>query len=432
MHKSGKPIGFWSAIALGMGAMIGAGIFALLGEAGAIASASVYISFLLGGIIALLSGYSMAKLGARFPAAGGVVEYIVQGFGVNVFSGTASILFYIVGLMGMALVAKAFGSYGATFFPNMASGQVENMLAVSILVFLGAINYRGAGNVAKLENIIVVLKVSVLLLLGLTGLYYLQPELLSPKTYPPFSNTLSAISITFFAYTGFGVITNTAEDMPNPQKTLPKAMLTAIVLVMLIYVLVAVSVFGNLPASEVMAAKEYALAEAAKPVFGNTGFRIVAIAALISTASAINASLYSVTNVTYQLAKDGELPAEFGKPIGHSREGMVISLLITVVLVLFFDLGQIAAAGSLSVLLVHAAMHLGHLRLLKKTGASVILVVAALLATIAAVVMGGIYASRHAEGIVWMIVGFVLAAFLIEILLRLVTGRRLQGRTEQE
>jgi len=116
MHKSGKSIGYWSAVSLGIGAMIGAGIFALMGEAGSIANSAVYLSFLLGGGIALLSGYSMAKLGVRFPAAGGIVEYLVQGLGVNVASGTASLLFYLAGLVGMSLVAKAFGSYGAVFF----------------------------------------------------------------------------------------------------------------------------------------------------------------------------------------------------------------------------------------------------------------------------------------------------------------------------
>lgn len=428
MHKSGKPIGFWSAVALGMGAMIGAGIFALLGEAGSIASSAVYLSFILGGIIALLSGYSMARLGARFPAAGGIVEYVVQAFGINVFSGAVSILFYIVGVVGMSLVAKAFGTYGAAFITEGEATSTANLLGVSILAVLGLVNFMGAGQVAKLENTIVLIKVSVLVVFGLVGLYYLQPHLLAPASYPPTNRIFSAIAITFFAYTGFGVITNAAEDMPDPEKTLPRAMLAAVLIVMVIYTTIAIAVFGNLPVEQVVAAKDYALAAAAEPVFGQVGFTVVAIAALVSTASAINANLYSVTNITYQLAKDGELPREFGKPLGHSREGLLISLIITAILVLFFDLGQIAAAGSLSVLLVYSVMHLGHLKLLRQTGASPFLIWSALATTLAAFILGIGYAVGETQGVGWMIGGFVLSALLIEILLRAWKDRTVRHR----
>ena len=94
MHKSGKEVSFGSAVAMGVGAMVGAGIFALLGQAGAIAGSAVWISFAIGGGIALLSGYSMGRLGARFPAAGGVVEYLVQAYGVGRFSGSMSVMMY--------------------------------------------------------------------------------------------------------------------------------------------------------------------------------------------------------------------------------------------------------------------------------------------------------------------------------------------------
>lgn len=281
---------------------------------------------------------------------------------------------------------------------------------------------------AKLENLIVLLKLLVLIGLGLGGLMVMDPAMIAPETYPPVRNIFFCISITFFAYTGFSVITNTAEDMPNPTRTLPRAMLTAISLVIVVYVGVSLAVFGNLPAQEVIAAKDYALAEAAKPIFGDWGFQFVAIAALISTASAINASLYSATNISYQLAKDGELPAEFGKPIGHSREGMLISVGVAAIMVLFFNLEQIAAAGSLSVLLVHAAMHLGHLRIIRKTGASVFLVTAALLATLAAIVLGAIYLSQKTPSTLWIIGGFVGMALLLELLLRTFKGRMIQKR----
>jgi len=116
-----KAFGLWSAVFLGIGSMVGAGIFVLLGEAGAIAGNLVWVSFILGGIIALLSGYSLAKLSSIYPSRGGVVEYLVQCYGEGVFSGSASVLFYLSALVGIAMVAKTFGTYAAMMINGVDS-----------------------------------------------------------------------------------------------------------------------------------------------------------------------------------------------------------------------------------------------------------------------------------------------------------------------
>ncbi len=325
MYKSGKPMGFWAAVSLGIGSMIGAGIFALLGEASAISGSAVYISFIIGGIIALFSGYSLGKLGARYPSSGGIVEYLAQSYGVGVFTGSMSIMLYIAAVVSLSLIAKTFGNYAVLLLPGTPSPFWHHLFSIGIVVLFVLINLKGAKDVAVWEKITVAIKFFVLALLSVTGIIFLKPSLLSPSYYPPTTDIFFSLAITFFAYEGFRVITNAAEDMPNPEKTLPRAMMTAIVLVMVLYVAVSFAVFGNLPSSEVMAAKEYALAEAALPIFGKLGYTIVAITALISTASSINANLYAVTNVTYQLAKDGELPSEFGKPIAHVTNNAKLS-----------------------------------------------------------------------------------------------------------
>lgn len=311
MHQSGKSIGLWSAISLGIGAMVGAGIFALLGQASAIAGNAVYLSFLAGGIIALLSGYSLAKLGVRYPTAGGIVEYLVQCFGEGFFSGIMSVILYLAALISLSLIARTFGSYASLFLPDGFRPVSVPLLSGFIIIMFTWINLEGARNVARIENIIVAIKFLVLLVFSVVSLWYIQPSRLSPDHYPGTSPIFFSLAITFFAYEGFRVITNTAEDMEDPVRTLPRAMYISILLVMMLYVIVAFAVFGNLPVDEVIKAKDYALAEAARPVFGSTGFAVVALAALISTASAINANLYAVTNVSYQMAKNGELPCEF-------------------------------------------------------------------------------------------------------------------------
>lgn len=216
--------------------------------------------------------------------------------------------------------------------------------------------------------------------------------------------------------------------MPNPQRTLPRAMMTAVLVVMVLYVLVAVAVFGNLPAEQVIAAKDYALAAAAKPVFGPIGFTLTAVAALIATASAINAALYAVTNVTYQLARNGQLPRAFGKPIRHSREGLVISGAFIALLALLLDLSEIAVLGSISILLVHATVHAGHLRLLGRTGASPVLVVLAMLSNFAAAGLSIYHHARVSPLVIVLLVLFMGGAFVLEVLLRRFAGKEFKLR----
>jgi amino acid transporter len=432
MHRSGNEVPFWSAVSMGVGAMVGAGIFALLGEAGTIAKSAVWISFLIGGAVALLSGYSMGRLGARFPAAGGVVEYLVQGFGVGRFSGAMSIMMYISALVAVSLVARTFGSYAHSLMPDGSPTWLVEVFAAAIVLIFVLVNLDGARAMARLENLVVLIKMVVLVTFSIIGLIYISPERLSPQHYPRVSMIFYAVAVTFFAYEGFRIVTNAAEDMPDPARTLPRAIMTAILLVMAVYVGIAISVFGNLPPENVVAAKDLALAEAARPIFGEPGYTIVAITALFATASAINASLYAVTNVTYQLASIGELPGAFGEPIAHSREGLLVSAFIIILLAVFFDLSSIAAIGALSMLIIHMTTHIAHLRLLKETGAVPSLVVLAVVADAGAILLGAYYLSAASPMLlVWIGVFFAVAAGL-EIALHRITSRSVRTRSDSD
>lgn len=430
MHRSGNEVSFWSAVAMGIGSMVGAGIFALLGEAGAIAGSAVWISFVIGGVIALLSGYSMGRLGARYPSAGGLVEYLVQGYGVGRFSGAMSVMMYIAALVAVSLVARTFGAYAHALLPaGSPSWLVEFFAAAIVLVFM-LVNLEGARAMARMENLVVLVKMSVLIGFVAIGLIYLAPDRLSPRLYPSTPMIFYSVAVTFFAYEGFRIVTNAAEDMDDPARTLPRAITTAILLVMVVYVGVAVSVFGNLDPKDVIASRDFALAEAAKPILGAAGFTIVAIAALFATASAINASLYAVTNVTYRLAKLGELPSAFARPVGHSREGLVVSSLVIVVLAVTLDLSSIAVIGALSMLIIHMIVHLGHLRLLKETGANRLLILLAIAANAAAIGLGAWHLLDTSPMLLVWVAAFFLQAFGIEFALNLATGRAVQTRAD--
>lgn len=430
MQKHQNKIGLWSAVGLGVGAMIGAGIFALMGQAGAIAGKAVYISFILGGIVAAISGYSLAKLGARFPAAGGIVEYLVQSFGVNIFTGGISVMLYLASLIALALLAKAFGSYTAALLNLKGSLIYTNIFALSIIALLGIIQYFGVKKVVTFQNVAIIITIIILVAFAIVGLIYMKPELMAPALYPSPNKILFSIAITFFSYEGFRIITNTAEDIINPEKNLTRAIFISIGITMVIYTALAFAVFGNLEVNQVLEAKDYALAEAAKPAFGVFGFTIIAIAALFATSSSINAVLFATNNIAYQMARNGELPGFFANPIGKTREGLIVSIVLTALFILFLDLLQIAAIGSITVLFIHAVTHLGHLKLLNKTNASKILVVLALLTTLGVIVLFLIYSIKDSYTILILSGGVLSLSFLIEFLIRAITKRKVNRTRE--
>ena len=422
-RETKKAFGLVSAVMLGIGSMVGAGIFIVIGQAGAIAGNIVWLSFVFGGIAALLSGYSLAKLALRYPSRGGIVEYLVQGFGEGVFSGSASVLFYFAGLIAIAAVAKSFGTYAATFFHGVHDAMIVNGFALGIVAFFTLVNLVGATFVAKSENLIVAVKVSVLVVFTVAALFTIDPKNLSVAEMPPLKDMFFAIGLTFFAYQGFSVITNTVEDMEHPERTMLRAMVWAIVLVGILYILTAVAVLGNLPLEKVIQAKDYALAEAAKPIFGIWGFKVMAATALLATASAINASLYATADISYTMAKEGNLPKVYSYNVFQSFEGLIISALLIAPLILFFDLSEVTTVAALGVLIVQGLTHVAHLMRLRETGANAWLVAAAALAMFGISGLTLVYTSRHDPMIGYYLLGAFALAFAVEIALRLATRR---------
>ncbi len=417
-----RAFGLLSAVMLGIGSMVGAGIFIVIGQAGSIAGNIVWLSFVLGGIAALLSGYSLAKLALRYPSRGGIVEYLVQGFGEGVFSGSASVLFYFSQLVAIAAVAKSFGTYAATFIHTGSTFWIDTY-AVGIVVLFTLINLIGAAFVARSENIIVMIKVTILVVFSLTALFSIKPQLLALSNMPPISDMLFAVGLTFFAYQGFSVITNTVEDMQNPSKTMLRSMVIAILLVASLYVITSVAVLGNLTLKEVIAARDYALAEAARPVFGEWGFKIMAATALLATASAINATLFSVTQIGYTMAKEGNLPKIYEYNRFSSYEGLIISAILVIPMILFFSLSEVTTVAALSVLIIQGVVHAGHLFKTRQTGANRALVASAAVSMFAIAALTLIYTSRHDSKIALYLISAFAIAFFVEILLRLTTHR---------
>ncbi len=424
-HKASevKVFGLWSAIFLGIGSMVGAGIFIVIGEAGAIAGNLVTVSFLIGGVIALLCGYSLSKLAIRYPSRGGIIEYLVQSYGEGILSGSLGVLFYFAQLVTLAAVSKSFGTYAATYINSGITSLYADIFAVAILLFFVIINLVGAAIVAKAENIIVVIKLSALIIFTVSALFFIQPSNLVIDKAPSIVNIFYALGLTFFAFQGFSVITNSIEDMQDPKQTMLRSMFWAIGLVAVLYFMVSIAVFGNLSLSSIIQGKDFALAEAAKPAFGEWGFKIMAATALLATASAINATLYAVTQISYTLAKDGDLPGEYERHIFHNTEGLIISALLIVPMILFLNLGQIATIAAIAVLLIQGFTHTGHLFKIEETGANHWWVFAAIIGSFGSACFAIIYTSKSMPNIVYYIGGIFFIAFIFEVLLRLFNNR---------
>ena len=251
---------------IGVGSMVGAGIFALLGAAGEVAGSAVWISFLLAGGVSVLQGYSFAKLGARYPSAGGFLEYVVRGWGDGHFTGVLAWLLLTVNAIITAMVAVSFGSYASDAVADNADWVKP--FAVLILLVMAALNILGSQVVARAQTVVVVVVVGILIVFSIATLSNLDIDLLAFSGYPPLRDIVSSVALTFFAFLGFGVITFTAKDLADPNRQLPKAIYLALGIATVVYVAVALGVFGTLTVDEVIDSGGTALAVAAEPVLG--------------------------------------------------------------------------------------------------------------------------------------------------------------------
>src|ERR671917_228437 len=291
-----RGLGLLAAVSIGVGGMIGAGIFSILGVVAGVSGTALPVSFVIGGVVAILAAYSYLKLGVRYPSVGGASQFFVE------------------------------------------------------------------------------------------------PDRLAPSGWGEPQNLLFGAGILFIGYEGFGLITNAAGEMTNPRRELPRAIYLAVGIVILIYVLVAIVVIGNLSISALKAAEDSALAEAARPFLGQFGFTLIAIAALLSTSSAVNATLFGAANVAYQVAKDGELPESFTRKVwSRNSEGLFITAGLVVVFVALFDLGPIAMMGSAAFLIVYTAVSFGHLRVHQETGARPLIIWASLVTLLIMFVLLTVY-----------------------------------------
>ncbi|GGZ73549.1 APC family permease [Algibacter mikhailovii] len=364
-----KKIGLKEAMSIGIGGMVGGGIFAVLGLAVSLSKGGTPIAFLFAGAIALITSYSYVKLSLAFPDRGGTVKFINQGFGKSLFSGGINNLLWLSYIIMLSLYASAFGSYAPNLFQITGTAMDFHIYATSIIILATGINYYSIKVVGKIESYAVIIKLIILLSFVFIGVYGLSgnPNLsqLNISSWEAPISLLTGGMVIFVAYEGFELIANAAPDIINPEKNIPKAYFYSVLFVILLYVIIAIVTIGSLPFSAIATAEDYVLAEAAKPMLGQTGFTIITIAALISTFSAINASLYGGSRVSYEIAEDDELPHHLTYQLWNQPIGLLITAIATLVLSNLLELESISTAGSVGFLLIFAIVNLVALKLYK-------------------------------------------------------------------
>ncbi|HUO37551.1 MAG TPA: APC family permease [Mycobacterium sp.] len=303
------PVGLWGAVAIGVGGMVGGGIFAVLGLSVQITKGAAPLAFLLAGLVALLTARSYALLSKVYPSRGGTVTFLNRTFGAGLFSGGINVLLWLSYIVMLALYSQAFGSYAASFLPASAHSLGKHVFLTAAIVVITVVNVAGASTVARAERVVVAIKIAILVLFVAVGVAGVSSERLAPAQWSAPVSVIAGGMIIFLAYEGFELIANAAEDVADPARVLTRAYYISVLFVIALYVAVAVVSVGSLPLSTLTNARDYALAEAARPALGAAGFAMIGIAAMLSTASAINATLYGSARMTYTIAKSRELPA---------------------------------------------------------------------------------------------------------------------------
>ena len=356
---------------IGVGSMVGAGIFSLLGSAAEVARNAVWLSFVLAGIIAALQGYSFAKLGARYPSAGGLLEYVNRGYGDGHIATAVAWLTFWTNAIVTAMVASSFGSYAASALGFTETAAIK-AFAVVIVIVMTLLNIAGSTFVAKVQSVIVFVVVGILSLFAVVTIVN-NPGAghLSPDQWPPPRDIVSSVALTFFAFLGFGIVTFTARDLREPSKQLPRAMTIAIGIAAVVYIAVSLGVFGTLSYQEVIAAGPTAIAKAAEPVLGQVGFWLMTVTALFATSGATNAGLYPSIGVGDHLVSTGQFPTIMARRIvDRLHVSLLVSAIAIIVLVIGHDLSAIASIGSAVALLIFCMVTIGHLRIRADTGAN--------------------------------------------------------------
>ena len=355
-----RDLGLADAVAIGLGAIIGAGIFVVTGVAARVAGPAFLVGLVLAGLAATFNALSSAQLAAAYPRSGGTYEYgyRVLGPGLGFAAGW---LFLASKLAAGGTVALGFGSYLAALVP----GTPERGAGVVAAVALTAANYFGIKKAGRLNTFVVLVSVSVLVLFVVVGLPAVQVSNLRPFAPAGLPGILEAAGLLFFAYTGYARVATLGEEVKSPRSTIPKAILTALAISSLLYLAVSYVAVGTIGAEE-MGRSRSPLQQAAL-TFPVPGMRqVVGIGATTAMLGVLLSQLFAISRMLFAMARKGDLPRRLGRV--HPRcavpdVAVFVAGLIIVVVTLLGTLQWVVSAATFTILIYYTITNLAALRM---------------------------------------------------------------------
>ena len=368
-YKKGS-LSLGGAVAMGTGVMIGAGIFALTGQVAEFAGPLFPAAFFVAAIISAFSAYTYIKVSSRYPSAGGIAMILHKAYGHSVTTGACAMLMAFSMVINESLVARTFGTYTAQLFQADQRSFLVPGLAVSLIAFVFLLNLAGNKYIGAVSKLAAILKVGGILAFAGAGLWAsgISFEAASSGSgdYTA-GGFLAGVALAILAYKGFTTITNSGGEVKNPTRNVGRAIMISLGVCLIVYLAVVFAVGSSLSIDEIVAAKDYSLAEAARPTLGENGVVFTVVIAIIATASGVLASVFAVSRMLAMLTEMKLIPhRHFGMPGRIQQHTLVYTVVLAALLAVFFDLSRIASLGAIFYLVMDIAIHWGVFRRLRR------------------------------------------------------------------
>ncbi|GAA0893536.1 APC family permease [Fulvivirga kasyanovii] len=360
------------AISLGTGVMIGAAIFALLGQVAELSGSLFPIAFLVGAIIAGFSAYAYIKMSNAYPSAGGIAMYLKKAYGKGIITAVAALLMAFAMVINQSLVARTFGSYTMQLFDGNQHDFWIPLLGVILLIITFLINISGNKVIDRVSFVMAIVKVGGIAIFAIGGLWaagFSFGEVVPKEISGNYSigSYLGALALSILAYAGFTTITNSGEEIVKPHKNVGRAIWISLIICTIVYLLVAFAVSVNLSVPKIIETKDYSLAEAARPAFGKYGLWFTVGIAIIATVSSVLANVFAISRMTAMLTEMKLIPhRHFGMPGNLQQHMLTYTIVIAITLTIFFDLSRIASLGAIFYLIMDVIIQWGVFKYLRK------------------------------------------------------------------
>ncbi len=353
------------SVAMGTGVMIGAGIFALTGQVAEQAGGLFPLAFVAAAIVAGFSAYSFVKMAEQYPSAGGIATFLMKAYGKGTVTAGMSLLMYFSMVINESLVARTFGTYTLQLFDAKDNQFLVPVLGVALLVAAFIVNILGNKFIGTFSTVTAVIKVAGILLFAGAGLWVsgFNFESVGVTERTSGGSFLSAIALALLAYKGFTTITNSGSEITNPKKNIGRSIIISLSICLVVYLLVGFAVAGNLSIAEIIESRDYALAEAARPAFGQWGMYFTVGLAIVATISGLIASTFAVSRMLAMLSEMKLVPHKhFGMPGDIQKHTLVYTVVFAITLTILFDLSRIASLGAIFYIVMDMAVHWAVLR----------------------------------------------------------------------